>query len=304
MSRIQNLNGWCGMTRVLCVSLVAVFMALVATPNASATPLHILYYGNSFTLGSGGTRSIPELVSDIAQAGGHDAPIFHDGSVDGLDLGIHLQYNTGIINSTIAPGDNWDFVVMQDHSLAPTHLGDVTAHVSNAVGLYNAVAARSPNVTPVLFETWARAPGNELYEGPTPDFPGGPTQMQQEVRNGYLASSAAINAEVGSNLARVAWVGSAFESTGFDLSLYSPYDLYHAQNRGVLLAALVVYSSIYGTPPVSEIDLSGVLDELELTPEDGLFVAMAAGLVVPEPSSFVLLGSALAGLALWRLKRR
>ena len=85
--------------------------------------------------------------------------------------------------------------------------------------------------------------------------------MQQEVRDGYRLSTQDINAAIGANLARYAPVGDAWELAGFPLNFYAD-DIYHAQNRGTLLNALVLYQTIYDDPTTSDIPLSSLLVNL------------------------------------------
>lgn len=277
---------------------VVVFALLVAVaasqPAIAQQPLDILYYGNSFTNGLGSTASVPSLVSDIAVAAGFPAPRTINASVNGQSWAWHRQFNTGAINASIPSGENWDAVVLQDFSTGPTRLGNVAAHRSSGVSLYQAVAARSPNVVPVLFETWARGPGHSFYTGANPSFPGGPAEMQAEVRNGYNLTQLDINAAAGADIALIAPVGDAWENAGFPSNFYSG-DIYHAANRGTLLAALVVYGTIYEDSTTSDIDLTGVLSRLNLSQQVGTFLAgIADATLVPEPAagSIALLGLA------------
>jgi hypothetical protein len=287
--------------------LVAGFLILIASlkplPTASATPFNILYYGNSFM--SYGLLNIPTLVSEIAVAAGHEAPNFVNASVDGIGLGTHLAWNTAVISSGLPPTKTWDFVVMQNYSTAPTHIGDIAQHRADALGLYKAVASHSPSVVPVLFETWARGIGHEFYTGPTPDFPGGPAEMQQELRTSYMLAGDDIDAAIGDSLTRIAHAGSAFENMGFDPELYDE-EGYHASDKGYLLSALVVYATIYGTPGINKIDLSGILSQLGLTKADGAALTATAITVapIPEPSSWLLLATAVGTLAAWGWRRR
>ena len=279
-----------GFRPVTC-SLFVVALVLAVTPAQAG--LNILFYGNSFTLGSGSSRSVDALVNDIAIAAGQEDPFTYSGAVGGMDLAYHLANNTGIISSAIAPGEKWDYVVLQDYSTRPTHIGSLSGHRADFVSMYQAVAAHSPDVEVIGFETWARAPGHSVYLGTSPSFPGGPAQMQGELRDGYALSTMDVNLLAGPGTSRVAPVGDAWESTGWNNLHYT--DLYHANNRGTLLTALVIYGTIY-QDDVSDIDLTDVLASLNMPDPYGDYLAgVADQFIVPEPTSGILL---LAGGAL------
>jgi hypothetical protein len=280
--------------------LVAV--PLLAATAAHAQPKNVLFYGNSFTLGFGSTRSVNALFNDIAIAAGQDPPLVQSAAASGQSLNWHLNNNTAAIFTLIPPGQNWDFVVMQEHSTKLTRVFDgspgfpasLEASQADAIGLYQRATTRSPDVVPVLYETWARGPGHAFYAGASPDFRD-PAEMQAEIREGYDQLAAAINGAAGSNKALIAPVGDAWENANFD-QLHAT-DLWHAQNRGTLLAALVIYGTVYGDATTSDIDLAGVLASLNLTPNDGAFLTAAADRTlrpIPEPSSVVVAGMCLA----------
>lgn len=242
---------------------------------------NILFYGNSFTLGQGSTDSVPNLVRDIATAAGQTTPTVVNAAVSGQDFAWHLANNTAVISNGLPMGQQWDFAVLQNFSTAPTHLGNLAQHRSNSVSLYQEIANHSPAYTPVLYETWARAPGHSFYTGGSPAFPGGPAEMQAELRNGYQLAAQDIDAAAGSSVVRVAEVGDRWEETNWN-NLHAD-DLYHAQNRGTLLASLEIYSTIYQAP-TNGIDLSSVLGGLGLTTYEGQYLtSIVDGLVPPDP---------------------
>ncbi len=126
--------------------------------------------------------------------------------------------------------------------------------------------------------------------------------MQQQLRDGYLLSTADINAAAGSAIAKYSPVGDAWENAGFPTNFYAN-DLYHAANRGTLLSALTIYSTIYDDRSVSDINLSGVLTSLGLTAQDGAAItAIVDATVVPEPATCG--GMALIGTVVVQSVRR
>ena len=222
-------------------ALAAVLGASLFAPSGicrAEDPLQILFYGNSFTNATccGSSRSVPNILQLIVTAAGHPAFQGRNASVDGQTMQWHLTNNTSVINTGIPAGDDWDVVVLQDYSTWPTHVGNLPQHLSSMLAMYQAVAARSPNVQVVEYETWARGYSHSYYSGATPEFPGGPAQMQQELRDGYNMSNANINAAVGHTVSEVARAGDAWELANWPANFYGDGN-YHASNRGSMLNA-------------------------------------------------------------------
>ena len=280
---------------VTLMSIVWLTTAQLGVRALAEDPKDILWYGNSFTLATccGSSVSVPNTFRAIAVSAGHPLPRMSNASVNGQSLQWHLTTpgQLNYITTGITAGETWDNVVLQDYSTWPTHIGNLPQHLSSTLGLYQAVAAHSPQVVPVLYETWARGYGNAFYTGGAPSFPGGPTQMQQELRDGYHLSTANINTTVGSDIAKLAPAGDAWELANFPANFYGDGS-YHASNRGTLLNALVLYGTIYDDPTTSDIDLTVVLNGLQLTASDGQYLTSLADsvLAVPEPSALVLFG--------------
>lgn len=278
-------------------------LIVIPTASVQAQGKNVIFYGNSFTLGFGSTRSVNALFKDIAIAAGHDTPLVQSAAASGQDIHWHVNNNTNAIFQLIPPADDWDFIVMQEHSTkltraftgSPSYPASVDQSKMDVVGLYNVAKTRSAGVVPVLYETWARGPGHAFYTGNPPIFTG-PAEMQAEIRDGYDILKGELDAAMGGDMARIAPVGDAWENANFD-NLHAN-DLWHAGNRGTLLAALVIYGTIYEDSNTSAIDLSGVLSSLSLTAQDGVFLTAAAdATLVPEPTSLTLVGVCLTGLA-------
>lgn len=269
--------------------------ALIAgtTMSAHAEPKNLLFFGNSFT-GSGG--GVHTLVRDIATAAGEETPHVFGRVVGGQTLQYHLDTGTSVITSGIAPGQQWDAVVLQEYSTRPTSHptdGNVPAFFSAAQGLYQAVQNHSPNAEAVLFETWARGPGHFVYPGTWSE----PAEMQAELRMYYNQANSLLN---GMGTSTVAPVGDAFEAGNFDLGLYGG-DIYHASNQGALLISLVMYGTIYDDITVGDIDLSTLQSRLGLTPTQvEEVIVYAEQVLVPAPGT----GAALLGLGVVALRRR
>lgn len=283
---------------------------LAVVPALEAAPLNVIFYGNSFTFGAGSTRSVNEVFADIATAAGHETPWARSAAASGQAIGWHVDNNTATIHFAIPLDQDWDYIVMQEHSTKltqafpgpPAYPASVEESKADVVDLYNEAKSRSADITPVLYETWARGPGHAFYTGGSPLYPGGPSEMQAEIRSGYNQLKGALDAEIGSDVTRIAPVGDAWEEANW-VDLHSG-DLWHAQNRGTLLAALVIYGTVYGDETTSDIDLTGVLASLSLDSTDGAELTAAAdATLVPEPATAGLCLTLVAmGLARRRMK--
>ncbi len=272
---------------------LAVMTLLSSTAHAS---LNILFYGNSYTDDrtiNGGSLylpAVPDFIVDLATAAGEPAPTAVNATESGKSLAWHNSNNTAIISTGLAGGQQWDYVVMQDQSTRPTvshPSGDVANHRTAAVDLFTNVAIHSPLAVPVMFQTWARElSDHDFYHPVTGYFPGGPAQMQSELRSGYQLSAGDIDTLIGTPRARIAPVGDAWEDSGYD-DLHLNDDS-HMNARGRLLSSLVIYSTIY-QDDTHDLYLSGslntMLSDLNLSTADGhelTLIADAAAGVTPS----------------------
>jgi hypothetical protein len=296
----------------LLLAAAAATLLAAGTPALAETPKNILFFGNSFTIGNGPAANgpVPTIVKNIAAAAGRPAPNVYSQMNGGWTLDNHItKINSDgasdVIRSSLPAGMTWDFAVMQEYSTKPTtHTADGNAadFRADALALFGKVRAHSPAATGVLFETWARGYGHAFYTSAPVQFPGGPAQMQQQLRTNYGLAAGDLNAANGAGSVRVAPVGDAFEQGNFS-NLHNS-DIYHANNRGSLLAGMAIYSTIYGDD-VSDINLTGVATGLGLTAADATQLAGWSDAVtqVPEPGSLGLAAVAAAALTLCRRRK-
>ncbi len=218
---------------------VALLAALLAGPAAAQT--NILFYGNSFTQ----YNNVTGTVGNIAVAAGHARPIIKGLLTGGktLDYFINAMISAGsssVIYTGIQPGTNWDFVVMQEYSTKPTSIGNPTDFRADAVQLAGLVRARSPQVCATLYMTWARPDLCPPYGSTFPSL----AEMQAQLRTNYWLAYSDLGTANPTAPRAVAPVGDAFELGNWALTLYAA-DRYHAGPRGSLLAAMVIYATIY-----------------------------------------------------------
>lgn len=245
-----------------------------AQQTAQQQPLNLLYFGNSYTYGYGSTRSVPQMVADIAGIVGHPTPNSVSSTVGSSTLWYHNLQSAGLITSGLPEGQHWDRVIMQDQSLMCTIFGSVELHRQAYVELLGKVLQHSPNATAIGYQTWSRAPLHPYFTSPQTLFPGGAAEMTAQIKNGYDLSTADAIEAYGPDASRVARVGEAWQAASWDRLHID--DQSHAQNRGSLLAAMVIYSTIYNDPTLQDIDYTELVNLLLLTPEDAAFLSAAA----------------------------
>lgn len=243
-------------------------------PSVHGEGLNLLYYGNSYTYGFGSTRSVPQMVADIAVTVGHPAPNSVSTTLGGATLWYHNLQSTEVISTGLPAGQTWDRVIMQDQSLMCTIFGSVDLHRQAFIQLFGKVRQHSPNATAVGYQTWSRAPLHPYFTSPETLFPGGAAEMTAQIKNGYDLSTQDAIAAFGPGTSKVARVGEAWQAAKWDRLHID--DQSHAQNRGSLLAAMVIYSTIYGDATLQDIDYSGLVNLLLLTPEDAAYLSAAA----------------------------
>ena len=230
------------------------------TPPAPAAAKNLLFFGNSFTE----MYNVPGLVAQFAAADGQLKPYVVGETYDSRTLSDQIA----VVRSdpshnvdNLPAGQQWDNVVIQDLSSRPTHIGDPAAFRADAITLFNLVKAKSANVKPVLYETWAYradADGTRYSATPSASQWTGQDQMQSELRTNYLAAKADLDALSG-NGAIFADVGDTWQQGGFSADLYDTFDDKHPSVRGAALNGLVLYANIY-RQNVSDIPFAKVAD--------------------------------------------
>jgi len=209
--------------------------------------VNILFIGNSFTIGNGDERvlqvgGVPVLVAELAVDAGCERPSTRLCAKGGRKFSDHLADETGALSAIREGG--WDYVVLQGYSTAPTHAGHPESFYSSGIELHREIRQANPGAMTVLYETWARHPDHAMVSGPAALFPGGPAQMQRELRDGYRQLLAMLGEH-----ACIAPVGDAWELAlaERDIRLHANDD-YHANRNGSYLAALVLFGTIFQSP--------------------------------------------------------
>jgi hypothetical protein len=204
----------------------------------------VLFVGNSFTQGATALMvaahgGVPKLFQAIAQAKGKtvDATILAAG---GKNWAWHLAQPATAQKLAEKP---WDWVVLQDFSTEPTHIGNVATFMQSGETFSDRIAAASPKAGIILYETWARPP--VFYKNGKPFA--GPEQMMQELHTNFSNLDDDLAKRDAARPVRVALVGTAFarcESEYPAINLDAK-DHHHTTAEGYYLAALVIYETIY-----------------------------------------------------------
>jgi hypothetical protein len=223
------------------------FALLVAVTSLSARADDILFFGNSFTFGATAPAvekngGVPGLVKEIAMVKGRDVTT---GAVTagGVDWSYHLAQPA---TDKALGAKNWTWVVLQDHSLRPTHVGKIDQFLRDGEVFSERIARISPHAGILLYETWARPPGTFYSGKPSPSF-SGPAEMMDELHESFSRLRDDLVAKKLNPAVRVARVGTAFArvASQYPAINLNAADQHHASAEGYYLAALVIYETIY-----------------------------------------------------------
>jgi hypothetical protein len=158
------------------------------------------------------------------------------------------SYHLAQPETAAALAKKWTWVVLQDLSTRPTHIGDVPHFMQDGETFSDRIAKTSPTAGIVLFETWARPPGN-FYSNSSKSTVGltGPEQMMAELHANYGRLRDDLAAKNPKREARVALIGTAFARVTKEFATINliASDRHHANAEGYYLAALVIYETIY-----------------------------------------------------------
>ncbi len=131
--------------------------------------MKVLFIGNSYTY----CNNLPGMLQILSQASGK-AMATASVTSGGQTLEWHCR-NQGSL-SAIAAAD-WDFVVLQDHSLCAVESPEKLRSAAGKLG----DRIRAMNATPMLYVTWARQHMPE---------------MQSAITKNYLSVAGEINAKL------------------------------------------------------------------------------------------------------------
>lgn len=235
-------------------SLVLALMVLGVFQQRGCGAESVLFFGNSYTIGSHvpgveNQGGLPKLIQVIAESKGHQLAT-QSMAVPGKNWEYHLGRSE---TATAMSAKSWDWVVLQDYSTEPTHVGNREMFLKTGELFYRRISELSPKSTVVLYQTWARAPGQSLYGAQsTKTTFANPAEMTHELVDNYAQLAKKLEEMTLGTRVVVAPVGEAFALSlekHPDIGLYGA-DLHHANQNGLYLAALVLYSTLYQGDPI------------------------------------------------------
>ena len=217
-------------------------VAVSAPVCAPVEPLEVLFIGNSYVVQS----DTPALLEAMAVDAGVEFHVERLAAA-GEDFAYHLDRPKTA--KTLAARD-WDVVILQSHSLDP--LSDPEGFAEAGAGLIEAV--RGSGAAPMLFETWPRRAGHNLYNymeevGKTP------AEMLERVALQY--------AELGEDTGTpVAPIGHAWMRLQDEHPEVMPYlnDGAHPAEAGAYLSAAVIFAELTERDPRGVLQPHGATD--------------------------------------------
>jgi hypothetical protein len=204
--------------------LLLLAVSLAACFGDSEPPVRVLFIGNSYTH----YNDMPSMVERLAKSAGLriEAGMQAPGGWWWRD-----HANSAETTDAIAGGE-WDFVVLQEQSMAPADR-DLARRVSYPAGQLLTTTVVGNGSEPVLFLTWGHRNGSsELGHGSY-------SAMQLDLADSYLAFADSLLADVAP--VGMAWWMSLAERP--DIDLYQA-DGSHPSVAGSYLAAAVIAATV------------------------------------------------------------
>jgi len=226
---------------------------------APVEPLNVLFIGNSYVIQS----DTPALLEAMAVDAGVE---FHVErlAMGGKDFAFHLGRSQ---TTKMLAAREWDVVLLQSHSLDP--LRDPEGFVNAGAGLVKAV--RASGAEPMLFETWPRRAGHNLYNymeevGKTP----------AEMLGRVAAQYAQLGQQTGTPVVPVGHAWMQLQDEHAEVGLYLK-DGAHPAEAGAYLSAAVIFAELTERDPRSVLRPHGAVDATKAA----VLGAVAASVVEP-----------------------
>lgn len=245
-------------------------------PSQCLKPQKILFIGNSFTF----QGPVPDIVKNLAVDAGWPIPNVKSVTVAGKSLEFHRNNE-----NTLAAIDQggWDYVVLQEYSTRATdNVGDPNGFKADATFLYDRIKKSSPKAQIILYLTWARHEKHGIYNDKFKNRDQMQSQIITHYRDcavNYIPTHSKSSSKTDLN---VAPVGSAWDVNYHGRNLmFHGEDLYHANNAGQYLNAMVIYSTIYQRA------VAGLKPQLGVSEEDAVYLQKLCNVITGQTATDV-----------------
>ncbi|SUZ49093.1 uncharacterized protein METZ01_LOCUS1947 [marine metagenome] len=203
------------MNRVLLIFTFCILLNPILAQQQK-TPIKILFVGNSFTF----FWNMPQLVSAMAESQGVSINSYQS-TVSGSSLEQHWKGEKGSLTRKKIDENNWDYVVLSDHSLktidAPEKFREYGKKFIDLV--------RSKGAEPIFMITWS------YKDNPS---------MQKIISKEYIKLANDFNVKV----FPVGPIWDAIRKDNSNIDLY--FDNKHPSSAGSYLIALIITKSLTG----------------------------------------------------------
>lgn len=224
-------------SRVRVFLVVALCLTSIACGGPSTPTVRVLFIGNSHTA----TNGLPDVVRDLAGSVDRDVEV---GMI--APGGAWLRDHAASAETTDLISEGWDFVVLQEQSMAPA-VANVARTESYPAALQLSTLAVGNGADIVLYMTWGHLGGS-----PGIGFASFES-MQSAIAETYLNFGDALGAEVAP--VGAAWWWSLAERP--DIMLYQD-DGVHPSVAGTYLAAATITGTILDIDPLTLGDDGGI----------------------------------------------
>jgi len=228
---------------IFLIALVAATHCVAGTGKAlGATPVHVLFIGNSFTM----FNDMPRTVASMGRSLGHDL-IVEVCAVGGKGFAYHRQSAVTLQVIDSAP---WDVVILQDHSRAPSQRPEIIRQSSlpDAIFLVQYIWKNHAATRIIYYETWGHRDGDLAHCLNFPEictFKKHTSALQKGYRM-YRKATGGIISHVGTNWQHV--VKDTAANRPFAASSLWLNDSAHPSSLGSYLAAATILKSIINAP--------------------------------------------------------
>ncbi|MEM6293050.1 MAG: DUF4886 domain-containing protein [Myxococcota bacterium] len=249
------------------------------TPEAVAPPaappackpvgeLDVLFIGNSYVI----LNDTPGVLAKMAEDAGVRMHVERS-AMGGKAFDFHVKRAK---TRTALAARPWDVVVLQSHSLDP--LRNAKSFAADGTTLIERV--RAIGAEPMLFETWPRKVGHNLYNY-MDETGGSPDAMLEAVASAYATLGDATGTAV-------LPVGHAWATMVANHPAHDPYadDGAHPGSVGAYLSAAVLFTVL------TERDPQGVVQPHDVSPEAAAAALRVAADTVKPPCTWAVTSKA------------